>query len=58
MRFALSQRIKLLDCLIARLCVPRRNIDSGAVGHKTLRDHATNALGTAGDEDHFALKNK
>lgn len=53
--FALSERIELLYRFVARLRITRRDVDSSAVGHKSFRDHATNALRTTGDKHHLAL---
>lgn len=53
--FALSERIKLLYRFVARLRITRRDVDSGIVSHKSLRDHATNTLRTTGDKHDLAL---
>lgn len=53
--FALSERIELFYRFVAGLRITRRNVNSGAVGHKSLRDHATYALRTTGDKHHLAL---
>lgn len=56
MGFTLTQRIELFDCLVTRFCVARRDVDCGAIGHISLRDHSTDAFCAAGDQDDFTLQ--
>jgi hypothetical protein len=52
---AFAERIQLFARLCASFSVARRDVNMCTIRHETLRDHATNAFGTAGNEDYFAL---
>jgi hypothetical protein len=56
MGFTLAQRIELSDCLFACLCVAGRDVDCGAIGYVSFRDHSPDAFCSAGDQDNFALQ--